>query len=514
MTRGLMGSFADTYTHGDFDYDTEAPESFFDSLERPERNVVVKRISTSHLTLPRLAADIALVYCVRHPFDVLTSAHPGYPERRFYVSEARWRAEYAAYGLLRGLQPSRDILVLRYEDTVTDPDAAQRRIAERLGLVIAAPFSANPAGVSIRTSSLEKWKREPALGNYLDTFDRPFLAEIGRFCEAFGYAVPARYRAWFPEAIRRKPWRRLARDLAAPRVSRLPGNPIIRPEMLPDALGANINGPSLIRTPDWLPGRLGRYYLYFAHHGGDHIRLAYADSLSGPWTIHEGGTLRLSDAPACRGHVASPDVHVDRKRRRIRMYFHGPTARRGGPQLSFVARSKDGLAFKASPEPLAGPYLRMIRIDGGWLGVDQAGSVYRSADGLGAFTRREAALEFAFADVKSTGPVVLRHLALHRVGRALHVYYTRRGDAPERIWRGTIDLLPDWDAWRMGDERPILSPELPWEGADLPVVPSSQGIARGFVNELRDPAIFATRERTFLLYSVAGEAGIAIARLR
>lgn len=35
----------------------------------------------------------------------------------------------------------------------------------------------------------------------------------------------------------------------APRVVRLRGNPIIRPEMLPDADGANINGPSLIRVP-------------------------------------------------------------------------------------------------------------------------------------------------------------------------------------------------------------------------------------------------------------------------
>ena len=55
--------------------------------------------------------------------------------------------------------------------------------------------------------------------------------------------------------------------------------------------GANIEGPSLIRAPDWLPGRLGRYYLYFADHKGDYIRLAYANRLKGPWTVHAPGSL-------------------------------------------------------------------------------------------------------------------------------------------------------------------------------------------------------------------------------
>jgi len=52
-------------------------------------------------------------------------------------------------------------------------------------------------------------------------------------------------------------------------VSRFESNPIIYPDMLGLAgeLGANINGPSLIRVPDWVERPLGKYYLYFAHHG-------------------------------------------------------------------------------------------------------------------------------------------------------------------------------------------------------------------------------------------------------
>ena len=62
-----------------------------------------------------------------------------------------------------------------------------------------------------------------------------------------------------------------------------------------DRMGDNINGPSLIKVPDWIENPLGQYYLYFAHHQGTHIRLAYADRLEGPWTTHAPGTLQLED---------------------------------------------------------------------------------------------------------------------------------------------------------------------------------------------------------------------------
>ena len=42
--------------------------------------------------------------------------------------------------------------------------------------------------------------------------------------------------------------------------------------------GGNITGPTLIRAPSWVAKPLGKYYLYFAHHSGKYIRLAYADS--------------------------------------------------------------------------------------------------------------------------------------------------------------------------------------------------------------------------------------------
>ena len=56
----------------------------------------------------------------------------------------------------------------------------------------------------------------------------------------------------------------LAAQTTAPRVrvERLLDAPIIRPGLHP-SIGENIQGPSLIRVPDWVEDPLGAYYLYF-----------------------------------------------------------------------------------------------------------------------------------------------------------------------------------------------------------------------------------------------------------
>src|SRR5262245_51489408 len=59
-------------------------------------------------------------------------------------------------------------------------------------------------------------------------------------------------------------------------VRRLAQNPLITVRSSP-SLGGNVNGATVIRVPDWIAHPLGRYYMYFANHMGDFIRLAYAD---------------------------------------------------------------------------------------------------------------------------------------------------------------------------------------------------------------------------------------------
>ena len=293
------------------------------------------------------------------------------------------------------------------------------------------------------------------------------------------------------------------------RIERLVDGPIIRPDM--DAsMGGNIAGPSLIRVPDWAENRLGRYYLYFADHRGTYIRLAYADTLTGPWTTHEPGVLQLADShfpttcppcapPGAYVHIASPDVHVVDERQQIVMYIHGRDA---GRQVTRAAVSRDGLRFEGRPEILGRPYFRAFRHDGFWYALAMPGVVYRSRDGLSAFEEGPTLFNPA-----------MRHSALLRRGSALLVFYTQRGDAPEHILQSRIDFGGDWRTWTENPSVEVLRPERMWEGAELPIEPSRGGSIDVPVNQLRDPAIYEEGGRTYLLYAVAGESGIALAEV-
>lgn len=286
-------------------------------------------------------------------------------------------------------------------------------------------------------------------------------------------------------------------------VERLGDGPIIVPHM--DArMGENINGPSLLRVPDWLPGALGRYYLYFGHHDGRYIRLAHADHLQGPWRLHEPGVLPL-EASAFRGHLASPDVQVDDANREIRLYFHGcdRVTGAGGEQRTRVARSTDGLNFGKVSDDLCGPYLRAFRRADAWYGLVMPGRLLRSTDGLGAF---------------EAGPDILeasaRHCAVLDRGDHLWVFYTRVGDQPERIVVSRVSVQGDWHDWRAEPAVEVLAPLRAYEGADCPVQASRRGMAAERRHELRDPCVFDEHGEVHLLYAVAGEHGIALAHVR
>jgi hypothetical protein len=270
--------------------------------------------------------------------------------------------------------------------------------------------------------------------------------------------------------------------------------------------GANINGPSLIRVPDWVAHSLGRYYLYFAHHNGQYIRLAYSNHLQGSWTVYHPGTLHIDqiDKAMCMNHIASPDVHVDHQNREIRMYFHGVHPKQG--QVSFLATSKDGLHFTASYEVLGPFYMRAFQY-GGWhyaiaKNENSGGVILRSKDGVTPFER---GVDFI---------PNMRHAAVLLEKDTLIVFYSRIGDAPESILMSHVDLTQKWTSWIPSEPTLALEPEKDYEGVDLPIEPSQRGAAKGRVRQLRDPAVYQEDNKSWLLYSISGESGIAISELK
>lgn len=291
-------------------------------------------------------------------------------------------------------------------------------------------------------------------------------------------------------------------------VERFDENPLITPA-INNRIGTNINGPSVIRVPGWIDDPLGRYYLYFAHHGGDCIRLAYADELRGPWEVYGPGTLHLSQT-RFTGHIASPDVHVDDTHEQIRLYFHGccgPFTHADGEfdQVTDVATATDGIRFTIQGKTLGNSYFRVWEYDGNCYAVANDGHLYKGTDPLAPFDREQTLFP------KN------RHFAVRFLDAdTIQVFLTRRGDRPERVQVAIVDLTPDDSEWR-ADPHPaetVLWPERDYEGGDQPLKSSDRGPVNQPVRALRDPAIFEEDGRTYLFYAIAGEQGIAGAELQ
>lgn len=342
------------------------------------------------------------------------------------------------------------------------------------------------------------------------------------------------------------------------KVTRLLDGPIIHAgmdeRMLKDGDFVNINGPSCIRVPSWVKKPLGRYYLYFAHHKGSYIRLAFADAVAGPWTVYEPGVLSLEDSgfPTTEEgagssnlgseqsntgmldllkdyakvssrtdvpHIASPEVFVDEKNERLSMTYHGwEGAPLRASQVSRVATSKDGLHWTCVSESpaVADPvYTRGVIL------LSMPGIFMWSKDGLPPYNVREMTgskgnwvwgepldprLYFFSKD--------FRHAGLMIKDNKLLVFWSKVGDNPERILMTEILLDEDWTKWKVTGEGEILRPEKEWKGANEAMESSVRGEVTGMVNQLRDPAILRDQDGvTFLFYTGAGEQNIGVVNL-
>ncbi|MDJ0865669.1 MAG: hypothetical protein QNK03_06145 [Myxococcota bacterium] len=146
----------------------------------------------------------------------------------------------------------------------------------------------------------------------------------------------------------------------------------------------------------------------------------------------------------------------------------------------------------------------MVEIRGAHYGLAMPGLLYRSPDALRDFRVRRRPLLASNT----------RHTALWLRSDTLYVFFTRVGDAPERILCTPVDVASDdWNDWTPGAPFEVLRPERPWEGAGLPVEPSLRGESPVAVRQLRDPAVFVDGARTLLLYAGAGEQAIGLAEL-
>lgn len=325
----------------------------------------------------------------------------------------------------------------------------------------------------------------------------------------------------------------------------------------------NINGPSCIRIPSWVaPGDRADpsavYYLYFADHNGDFIRMAWAVNLEGPWTgfrmdaalpLEDRGVLSLgSDGEitpgngiVVDGHIASPQVFVDDVNQKFVMYYHGPSEHNGNDkgQSTVVATSADGLNFNlpadggqadhgTKPVILGESYFRVFQQDGRFYAFSNTGDLWKApVDPFLPPAGYDYSKDYwdrgpnPFVDgVRAQGwPLIRpRHFGVLKRGNILYTILSYKEDRPEQLKMATFDFdeLPEgYNSWAPRfPEQELLSAQSGWEGGQFPPRASQSGAQAGGVNQLRDPGVFVDSDgRTYLFYCGQGETAIGLGQL-
>jgi hypothetical protein len=152
---------------GSFVLDREAHVGAFARITNEATAHIIQRRYNSHAYLHRIPEKIHLLFMVRHPFDVLSSARGNVTG---YVSMTRWVAESKV--LLDLLARRRtQLTVVRYEDLVTSPNRVQLILSEKLKLNVSSSFS------TYHERARPNWATLEAIGS----LRAPDTASVGRF---------------------------------------------------------------------------------------------------------------------------------------------------------------------------------------------------------------------------------------------------------------------------------------------------------------------------------------------
>lgn len=160
---------------------------------------IVKRQHDSYKRFAKLPSDIAVIYIVRHPLDVLTSTHLG---ETGHIDLERLEGEMRAY--FTYLQDRPRTLSLRFEDLVREPQLVQKRVEAFLGVEADVNFgdfhenAALPAYVvesmhGLRKpdpTRLEAWRRKPEAVAEIMSRLAASDGTLDKAVRHFGYEMP------------------------------------------------------------------------------------------------------------------------------------------------------------------------------------------------------------------------------------------------------------------------------------------------------------------------------------
>lgn len=203
MFDSMMACFEDTWHARE-----EHHFGHFARIDAPQSTHVLKRYSYSFQDIHTLPETIALLYIVRHPFDVLTSTHI---DRTYYIPVDRWKEEVAAMQRVLGRPNS---LFIKFEDLIRKPEMIQAIIQKKWKLTPQARFSdfdslvnvtdhVNQAMNGVRKpdpSRIERYRQNAEHLEYCEAITPDIACELRWLSGQFGYSYSDTIRELLEES--------------------------------------------------------------------------------------------------------------------------------------------------------------------------------------------------------------------------------------------------------------------------------------------------------------------------
>ncbi|HEC64796.1 MAG TPA: hypothetical protein ENI23_05860 [bacterium] len=162
------------------------PEKDFDGYDIYHYRVLLDKVGVYS------GSNVYFIFVLRDPRDVITSLYPS-TGGKYLVDFGSWLKNYEEFLSLKE-RFSEDIIVIRYEDLITDPDSSQKIIADFIGACPDIPFSQCYKEVG-RIQKLRVLEMSVEMGGV-----RPIeIVRVGRWkCEKYKDRLNEQYKR-FPE---------------------------------------------------------------------------------------------------------------------------------------------------------------------------------------------------------------------------------------------------------------------------------------------------------------------------
>jgi hypothetical protein len=196
LLTSLMAQFEDTEV-----FAKESPVKAFLEVRTRSRNLVVKRNPHAYRRALSIPERIFILYVIRHPFDVLTSYNPN-SGSKYHISPDRWLGEMTALKTM--IEGGRKrLLVITYEDLVTQPRVELEKIAALLDLSLSAGYLDGQPNADlppeailamhglrpVDTNSIGRHLRNPEAIEYLRSIGPQIAPMLEWVATRFGYRI-------------------------------------------------------------------------------------------------------------------------------------------------------------------------------------------------------------------------------------------------------------------------------------------------------------------------------------